>query len=248
MNRQGRQLQAIGGHLVDLYRIARFEIANPHSYTKVRQIKALARRTGSRLLIEAGTYLGNTAMRCSGFFERVVTIELDDELHRRARRYLAGRRNVQCLHGDALRLLPSILESADVQAALIFLDGHYSGGDTARGDFTEPACEEIAMLAGHRHKISGLVIDDFRCFGRDPGWPRRSVLLKAVEDSFGEEFDYTIHLDQVLVWRHAMQGSGQVGAGRSPRSSQDAGAVSRRRASIASRTRATGMLRTPEDS
>lgn len=201
MNKQGMTLAALGGHLVDLYRLATFDVRNPHSYSKVRQIRALARRTDSRLFVEAGTFLGNTAMRCSRFFHRVITIELDPALYRQARRYLSRRKNVLCLEGDALELIPSVFARPDTHQALVFLDGHYSGGETALGEFAEPACHEIIELAQHKDKINAVIVDDFRCFGRDRGWPKRSQLLKTVEDHFGDDFDYAIHLDQVLIWR-----------------------------------------------
>jgi hypothetical protein len=202
MNKQGASLSAAAGHVVDLYRLFRFEPRNPYSYSKFRQIKALAKRSGARILVETGTFVGNTAMRCSRVFERVVTIELDPDLFRQASRYLAGRKNVECLEGDALALLPQVLERADVDNALVFLDGHFSGSGTAHGGIAEPACEEIEVLAKHRNKIAAFIVDDFRCFGRDEGWPTRYELLKAVETSFGEGFEYTIHMDQVLVWRN----------------------------------------------
>ena len=201
MNKQGFTLATIGGHILDLYRLVRFDIRNPHSYSKVRQIRALANRTNSRVLIEAGTFLGNTAMRCSLDFERVITMELDADLFQQAKSYLSSRKNVLCLEGDALKLLPSVLEQADVRDALVFLDGHFSGGVTALGELAEPACEEIAVLAEHKSKINAVVVDDFRCFGRDKGWPKRSVLLESIENSFGDDFDYTVHMDQVLIWR-----------------------------------------------
>jgi hypothetical protein len=201
MNKQGFTLSTIGGHIVDLYRLARFDVRNPHSYSKVRQIRALASRTNSRVFIEAGTFLGNTAMRCSGNFETVVTIELDSNLFKQAQAYLSRRRNVLCLEGDALKLLPSVLGKAEVRDALVFLDGHFSGGVTAHGELAEPACEEILVLARHRDKINAVIVDDFRCFGRDKGYPKMSQLLETVEDCFGREFDYTVHLDQLLVSR-----------------------------------------------
>jgi hypothetical protein len=201
MNKQGATFAAIGGHIVDMYRLARFDVRNPHSFSKVRQIKALARRTNSRVFVEAGTFLGNTAMRCSSAFEKVITIELDAKLFQQAKNYLSRRANVLCLEGDALKILPTVLEKSDVADALIFLDGHFSGGVTAHGDLAEPACEEIALLARYKSKINAIVVDDFRCFGRDKGWPKKSLLLEAVENSFGDEFDFTIHMDQLLIWR-----------------------------------------------
>lgn len=201
MIRQGSITRAIGGHVIDLFQLATFDVKNPRNYSKFRQIKALAKRSNSRVFIEAGTYLGGTAMRCSRVFERVITMELDPDLHRRSKAYVARRANVLCLEGDASKLLPSILQRSDVRDVLVFLDGHFSGGITAHGDLAEPACEELITLAEYKDKINAIVIDDFRLFGRDAGWPKRSELLRTVEDYFGDGFEFAIHLDQVLIWR-----------------------------------------------
>lgn len=202
MNRQGSFFAALGGHAVDLARLARFQVANPHSYSKTRQIKAFGRRIGAKQFIETGTYLGNTTMRCSGTFEKVITIELDPGLFKQAKQYLSKRSNVECIEGDALKELPKILARPDVNDAIVFLDGHFSGTHTAHGDLAEPACEEIEVLASHKAKIRGFIVDDFRCFGTDKGWPKKSELVKSVETHF-PEFDLAIHLDQLLAWRKA---------------------------------------------
>ena len=95
-----------------------------------------------------------------------------------------------------------MIARSDVSDALIFLDAHYSGGHTARGKLVEPACKEIEMLACRRDKIAAVVVDDFRLFGRGDS-PRKSELLRAVEENLGPSFDFTVHLDQLLVWRLA---------------------------------------------
>jgi hypothetical protein len=200
MNKQGSTLSAIGGHLVDLYRLARFDLRNPHSLSKVRQLCALGRRTGAKTLVETGTYLGNTAMRASRVFDRVITIELAPDLYRQAAAYLKRRPNVECIEGDATKVLPEVMARPDLSDALIFLDGHFSAGDTAKGEIEEPACLEIEMLGRHRDKVAGVVVDDFRLFGSND-WPRKSELVRAVEVHLGPGYDFTVHLDQLVVWR-----------------------------------------------
>lgn len=194
---------AVGGHLIDLCRLARFDVRNPHSLSKFRQIRALARRTGAKMLVETGTYLGNTTMRASYVFDKVITIELSPDLYLQASSYLAKRKNVECIEGDATKVLPEVMARTDLQDVLVFLDGHFSGGDTALGDMQEPACLEIEMLGGHRDKIAAIIVDDFRLFGMD-GWPRKSELIRSVEDHFGTDFDLTVHMDQLLIWRKAI--------------------------------------------
>jgi hypothetical protein len=205
MNKQGSTFAAIGGHLIDLYRLIRFDIRNPYSYSKYRNIAALKKRTGAEVFVETGTFLGNTAYRCSKLFDTVITVELDRHLYEQARRYLASRKNVECIQGDATNELSKILSRKALNNVLIFLDGHFSGGNTALGEQPEPACDEIKSLKPHKKKIVGVIVDDFREFGSANGWPRRSDLLREVEDSLGADFDYTVHLDQVIVWRKQMK-------------------------------------------
>jgi hypothetical protein len=200
MNKQGSIFSSLGGHLVDLYRLARFDVRNPYSLSKFRQIRALGKRSGAKTLVETGTYLGNTAMRASYVFDKVITVELSPDLYRQASSYLIKRKNVECIEGDATKVLPEVMARPGLENVLVFLDGHFSGGDTALGDMQEPACLEIEMLGKHRDKLAAIVVDDFRLFGVD-GWPRKSELIRSVEDHLGADFDLTVHMDQLLIWR-----------------------------------------------
>lgn len=180
--------------------MASFKIANPHSWSKYRQLKAVGKRTGADCLIETGTYLGNTTMRCSRAFKKVFTIELDQKLFEQASEYLSSRENVECIQGDATVELPKILQRNDCTNAVIFLDGHFSQGETAMGDVAEPACELLSSLAQYKDKIRGIVVDDFRLFGIDKGWPKKSELIRSAEDCFGD-FSIAVHLDQLVLER-----------------------------------------------
>lgn len=201
MNKQGAFFSALGGHAIDLFRLLAFDVRNPHSLSKLRNIDAVRRKTGARMMIETGTFLGVTAARAARVFEKVVTVELDQTLADKARAYLRPLPNVEVITGDALAELPKILARPDMEDVLVFLDGHFSGGETAHGDIAEPAVLEVDVLAQFRDKIRGIVIDDFRCFGTEAGWPTKGELIATVERHFNDAFDITVHLDQVLVSR-----------------------------------------------
>jgi hypothetical protein len=201
MNRPGAYLEAVGGHLIDLFHLLNFDVKNPHSLSKLRNIDKLRRRTGARVLIETGTYRGVTAARCARLFERVITIELDPKLHREAAAYLSRWPNVEPILGDCLAALPSILDRPDVQDVLVFLDGHFSGGVTAHGDVPEPAVLELDVLARYKAKLRGIVVDDFRCFGTEPGMPTKAELMHVLEKHFNAGYEIAVHLDEVLIAR-----------------------------------------------
>jgi hypothetical protein len=199
MNQQNKELQAIVGYLVDLYNISIFNFSNPHSYTKFKAITSIKTKVNANVFIETGTYLGVTTKRCASHFSRIYTIELDPLLADKASKFLSAHENVEVFQGDALSVLPNIL-SQDINNVLVFLDGHFSGGDTACGEIPEPAIEEIKILARFKKKISAIIIDDFRLFGTEPSFPSKSSLFQAIEEHFSE-FLLTVYLDQVIIQR-----------------------------------------------
>lgn len=198
MNRQDRTWQAPFGMVVDFVELARFRFATMRSLNKFRQIKHEAVRVGATTLIETGTYLGVTTRRCASAFDRVLTVELDEQLARQASAYLADLPHVEVLQGDAVEWLPKLLDRSDVDSVFLFLDAHFSSGVTACGDHPEPALLELEIIARHLPKVRGFIIDDFRSFGVEPGFPKKSELLAACERLF-PGFDLRVHLDQVIL-------------------------------------------------
>jgi hypothetical protein len=191
--------RGLGGYIQDLYRIATVTFSNPHSFTKFLVINRLRKRTGATVLIEAGTYRGVTSARCSCVFDRVYTIELDTKLAGLAKTYLARRKNVTVIQGNALQVIPELLKNRELKNVLLFLDGHFSGGETACGDIPEPAAEELKLVAAYKDKIRAIVIDDFRSFGTEPTFPKKSDLLKSAEELFGSAFNIAVFLDQLII-------------------------------------------------
>jgi hypothetical protein len=189
---------AVFGYLLDLFKIAKFEFQNPHSLTKFFLIKSIQKRKGLTCFIETGTYLGVTTKRCAQIFDQVYTVELSEELAEKAANFLARDRHVKVICADALEALPKVLEDEAVKNAFVFLDGHFSGGVTESTDVPEPAIEELKVLAKHKDKIGAIMIDDFRSFGKEPGFPYKSELLKAAESYF-DGFEISVHLDQLLI-------------------------------------------------
>ncbi len=101
-----------------------------------------------------------------------------------------------------MTLLPGVFSEEKLSDAVVFLDGHFSGGITARGSIPEPVLFELDILAQHQHRICGIVIDDFRLFGVEPGFPKKSELILAIERLFPRpHFDFKIHADQVIIER-----------------------------------------------
>ncbi|MBV8713450.1 MAG: hypothetical protein JOZ65_00130 [Chloroflexi bacterium] len=197
-----RDLKGIAGYVLDLLDIGRMRFCNPHALTKFFIINSLRQRTGARTFIEAGTNKGTTAARCARVFERVVTVELDADLARTSTRFLRNRSNVLVVCGDALSVIPRVIESQRLDRILVFLDAHAPLWGTANGGPPEPALDELNRLADYKDRICGVIVDDFRNFGAAPGFPSRSCLVSAAEAFCADgDFTFNVHLDQLIIER-----------------------------------------------
>jgi hypothetical protein len=202
MNTPNRRWQAIGGYCLDLWRIARGDFENPHSYLKFLRIDKLRSKLGADAFVETGTYLGVTAHRASFRFSSVYTVELGEQLAARARVFLSRRPNVRVIQGDALSAIPQIFGAEAFQRAIVFLDAHYSGPGTAAGAQPEPALHELNMLRNYQSRIAAIVIDDFRSFGEEPGFPKKSDLLETAERLF-PDYRVTVGFDQLVIFKQS---------------------------------------------
>jgi hypothetical protein len=131
---------------------------------KQRIVADQGKLSGADCLIETGTYRGDMVFAQRRRFRRIFTIELDDHLFERAVKRFRAEGHIVVLHGDSGQVLPTLLESIR-WPCLFWLDGHFSGGVTARGDLETPVVLELEAILRHRIPGHVVLIDDARCFG-----------------------------------------------------------------------------------
>ncbi len=148
---------------------------------KINTLKSYGRRYKLKTFVETGTLYGETTKAVSPIFERLVTIELDDDLYRQAMERFASNAKIDCVCGDSAQMLPKALNSVK-EPTLFWLDGHYSGGITARGVKDTPIYEELKTIFGHPIKNHVILIDDARLFIGEKDYPTMAELQKMVEE------------------------------------------------------------------
>lgn len=97
-------------------------------------------------------------------------------------------------HGDSACVLPELVRNLD-HPVLFWLDGHYSGGTTAKGMMDSPISEELAAILGSPLKTHVILIDDARCFDGTHGYPYLDQLLEQVRAST----DYQIEVSTDII-------------------------------------------------
>jgi hypothetical protein len=136
-------------------------------------LRALAKQYGLRVLVETGTYMGETAWALRRDLERIETIELEPTLARLARIRFKTVPNVHVHEGDSASVLPRILETL-TEPAIFWLDAHPSTDRTAQG---APIPLQAELAAIGRHPVAGhvILVDDLQYLGT-PGYPVRAEL------------------------------------------------------------------------
>ena len=108
------------------------------------------------------------AMRKS--FDRIYSIELSTEVCVEAKKRFQRVKHVEVIHGDSGIELGKVMNGI-TQPALFWLDGHYSGGITVKGNKDTPIYEELGHILNAPDRGHVVIIDDARLFGADPAYP-----------------------------------------------------------------------------
>jgi hypothetical protein len=135
---------------------------------------------GLAVLVETGTWRGDMVEAARGRFRRVVSIELDPALAAAARERFAKHPNVEILEGDSARVLPTVLASLE-EGAVFWLDGHFSAGDTARGESDTPVRRELEAVLSHPVRDHVVLIDDAHLFTGEGDYPSIDEVRATVE-------------------------------------------------------------------
>jgi hypothetical protein len=152
--------------------------------------------------VETGTYLGDTTLWASQYFEHVITIEKSNHYWRLAQEKYSSKKNVQFLLGDSREVLKGLIPQIN-RSAIFWLDAHWSGGQTYGQN------DECALL-GELERINEspeeniILIDDARLFLAPPYrpyspnyWPDISTVIN-IFNSYNYE-RYIVIIEDVIV-------------------------------------------------
>ncbi|MCW3090873.1 MAG: hypothetical protein JWP81_1942 [Ferruginibacter sp.] len=99
-----------------------------------------------KIMVETGTFLGDTVECFREKFDKIITVELSEELATKAKARFADDPKISILQGDSDVILAQLLK--DMQEPVLFwLDGHYSSGIFIGDEFIKTAKgEKIHLL------------------------------------------------------------------------------------------------------
>lgn len=158
----------------------------PPHIVKQKMIEEYTQRFNPSTLVETGTFLGDMVFSQKKNFKKIISIELQPEFYNNAKLIFKKDKNIDLIPGDSGEILKSLAKKNEFNVPCLFwLDGHYSAGNTAKGNKETPIWEELnAILDTRQNHI--LLIDDARCFIGRNDYPAVEELKQYVNDKFPE--------------------------------------------------------------
>ncbi len=150
----------------------------PHVY-KQSVIKKLAKEFGLDILIETGTYKGDMIEALKKKFKKLISIELSKFYFQNATQRFKEDNHVEIINGDSGKEVRKLLKKLS-SPALFWLDGHYSGGKTAKTKLNTPILEELGGILSHKIQKHVVLIDDARLFNGKDDYPKVSQIRKLI--------------------------------------------------------------------
>jgi hypothetical protein len=180
----------------------------PDYETKRALLKEKKEKYGLNVLIETGTFMGETVEYFKDIFASVISIELSEDLAKKAQEKFKNDKNVKIIQGDSGEVLQKLLKEIS-EPALFWLDGHYSSeffvGEefikTAKGKSDTPVKEELeSILRSSSDHI--ILIDDARLFTGLNDYPSISKLKQVIKRS-GKKYTVSVENDIIRILPHS---------------------------------------------
>ncbi len=135
-----------------------------------------------KTFVETGTFRAETITKMSNIFASCHSIELSQDLYEDARKKYSSTA-INFYWGDSVQVLTKLVPTIK-EAAIFFLDAHWCGRESEKGNIDVPLIEEIKLIVDRPFRDL-LIIDDFRLFSTSGKEDWSGITVKNVLTCLG---------------------------------------------------------------
>lgn len=150
----------------------------PH-LVKQANLRRLQSQFDVAVLVETGTFRADMMVAMRPYFRQLYSIELSETLYQYSKVRCAELKNIDIRQGASEDVLNEICQTLHGRV-LFWLDGHFSGGDTALGQTECPVISELKTILTHPKITPIIVIDDAREFKGSRSYPTIREIIEVV--------------------------------------------------------------------
>jgi hypothetical protein len=150
------------------------------------------------IFVETGTNEGKTLIKLAKNFDFCYSIEPSEYYFNFTQKKISHLKNkIELINGTSEDSLEKIIIKCAGKNVTFFLDGHYSGKDTYKGESDTPIKYELDLISRYIDTFNNVVIivDDFRCFEFD-NYPNKKYL---VDMAFLNKLFFTVEHDMFIM-------------------------------------------------
>jgi hypothetical protein len=150
------------------------------------------------IFIETGTYKGRMVYAVMPYIKEIYSVELNLVFFQSAQKRFKGYNNIHILHGQSSNVLPMIIKDIN-KPCLFWLDAHYSGGSTSKGESNTPVMQEIECILDHDKVFEHIIlIDDARCFTGKNDYPTIEYLRNFILNKY-PDWNFEVKNDIIVT-------------------------------------------------
>jgi len=159
------------------------------SISNIKSLRKIYSKIGEyQIFVETGTHKAVTTFAMAPHFKQVHSIELAKKYYNLAiensKKLPKPYQEALNFHlGDSEKLLPELLKKIN-EPIIFFLDGHWSGKDTARGPKDCPLIEELKCINKQHAFNSLIIIDDAHLFNTKHNEDWRGINQDSLKNCF----------------------------------------------------------------
>ncbi|MCA9034531.1 MAG: hypothetical protein KDA81_09785 [Planctomycetaceae bacterium] len=169
--------------------------ATPHA-VKQANLRQLQRRYEVQTLVETGTFRADMMVALGLYFDKLYSIELSEELFNYSVQRCRDLKNVELWQGASEDVLAEICSKLKGRV-LFWLDGHFSGGDTALGKTECPVTSELDVIFSQSQITPIVLIDDAREFVGKRSYPTVAEIVQQANQY--SRMHVTVSDDAILI-------------------------------------------------